>query len=44
MYIQYNELGFELTTLEHESTPIITRPGLLPYLICLFCFPDVNNL
>ena len=30
MSIQYNVPGFELTTLEHESPPITTRPGLPP--------------
>ena len=28
--IQYTMPGFELTTFEHESPPITTRPGLLP--------------
>ena len=30
MAIQYTGPGFELTTLERESPPITTRPGLLP--------------
>ena len=32
MSAQYTVLGFEPLPLEHESPPITTRPGLLPYL------------
>ena len=40
MSIQYTVPGFEPTTLEHESSPITTRPGLPPriYLSFLWSF------
>ena len=31
MSIQYTVPGFELLTFEHESSPITTKPGLLPF-------------
>ena len=30
MSIQYIAMGFKPMTFEHEASPIITRPGLLP--------------
>ena len=33
MSIQYTVQGFELTTLDHESPPITTIPGLPPQYV-----------
>ena len=45
MSIQYMVLGFEPTTLEHESPPITTRPGLPPASNrCLFNYINVTVL
>ena len=35
MSIQYAVPGFELTTMEYESPPITTRPGLPPCIIII---------
>ena len=36
MSIQYMELRFEPTTLEHESPPMTNRPGLpIPFITLL---------
>ena len=41
MSIQYTVPGFEPTTLEHESSPITTRPGLPPRIYLSFYGPFV---
>ena len=38
LFIQYMVLGFEPTTLKHESPPITTGPGLPPSILTLFEF------
>ena len=43
MSIQYMVPGFKLTTLEHESPPITTGPGLSPNVLS-FLPSDCTNL